>query len=54
LPSPKLAFFLTGLKENLKNIRMQKTTLALRRIITEAAEQEKLLKTKDYFVQNGR
>jgi hypothetical protein len=26
----------------------------LRRIITEAAEQEKLLKTKDYFVQNGR
>ena len=41
------SLFLTGLKENLRTLTMQKTILTLREAIDEAAKQEKLLKNKN-------
>ena len=41
------SLFLTGLKENLRTLTMQKTILTLREAINEAAKQEKLLKNKN-------
>ncbi len=43
------SFFLSGPKEDLMNITMQKTTLTLREAIDEAAKQEKLLKNEGKF-----
>ncbi len=43
------SLFLTGLKENLRTLTMQKTTATLREAIDEAAKQEKLLKNKTEF-----
>jgi hypothetical protein len=41
------SLFLTGLKENLRTLTMQKTIVTLRDSIDEAAKQEKLLKNKN-------
>ena len=41
------SLFLTGLKENLRTLTMQKTIVTLREAIDEAAKQEKLLKNKN-------
>jgi hypothetical protein len=41
------SLFLTGLKENLRTLTMQKTITTLREAIDEAAKQEKLLKNKN-------
>jgi hypothetical protein len=43
------SLFLTGLKENLRTLTMQKTTATLREAIDEAPKQEKLLKNKTEF-----
>ncbi len=43
------SLFLTGMKENLRTLTMQKTTATLREAIDEAAKQEKLLKNKTEF-----
>jgi hypothetical protein len=43
------SLFLTGLKENLRTLAMQKTTATLREAINEAAKQKKLLKNKTEF-----
>ncbi len=43
------SLFLTGLKENLRTLTMQKTTATLREAIDEAVKQEKLLKNKSTF-----
>jgi hypothetical protein len=43
------SLFLTGLKENLWTLTMQKTTVILRKAIDEATRQEKLLKNKSKF-----
>jgi hypothetical protein len=41
------SLFLTGLKESLRTLTMQKTTATLREAIDEAAKQEKLMKNKN-------
>ncbi len=43
------SLFLSGLKENLWTLTMQKTTATLREAIKEAVKQEKLLKNKNEF-----
>jgi hypothetical protein len=43
------SLFLSGLKENLWTLTMQKTTATLREAIKEAVKQEKLLKSKNEF-----
>jgi hypothetical protein len=44
-----ISLFLSILKENLRTLTMQKTTVNLREAIDEAAKQEKLSKNKNEF-----